>query len=426
VIRFPRRSGALSRASVLFLLATACVPVRSVKTTLAGAERTITDANAVYAKICAPREIANAEADAAFTKVEFENGDLLRARAHARESERWATLAMEIARPCGTADRDEDTVVDILDHCPDEPEDMDGVDDADGCRDIDPYGDEDADGVRNIDDACMFEKEDYDGHDDEDGCPETSTDRDGDALIDAVDVCPDEPEDKDQFNDDDGCPDFDDDVDGISDLVDHCRRVAEDVDGWDDDDGCPDPDNDFDGIPDDQDECPNQAGDRALNGCPTNDIDQDGVADATDTCPTEAEVHNNYLDDDGCPDSAPSRVTVTRRKIEIQERIQFETGRARLLPESFPVLDDVARVLVDVPSMRIRVEGHTDNQGSDDFNLELSGERARAVMTYLLAKGISADRLESEGYGETVPLDTNRTPEGRARNRRVEFVITEQ
>jgi len=406
-------------------LLSGCLQPRVVKVDLFSAQDTIAAAKGLYGKVCAPVELANAEADAAFTQVEFDRGDVVGARDHASESRRWAELALEIARPCGTADRDEDRIVDIIDQCPDEPEDYDGVDDDDGCRDIDPMGDEDADGIRNIDDACMFEPEDYDGDADEDGCPETSLDIDGDGLIDAVDLCPEEPEDKDGFNDDDGCPEPDDDLDGILDLRDHCRRIPEDLDGWDDDDGCPDPDNDADGIPDDDDECPNEPGERALNGCPTQDQDQDGISDANDQCPNQAEVPNGYLDEDGCPDTAPSRVTVTRRRIEITERILFESGRARLLPESYPVLDDVAQVLVDVPSMRIRVEGHTDSQGSDGFNLELSSERAKAVLTYMLAKGISPDRLGSAGFGETVPIDTNRTPEGRQRNRRVEFMILE-
>jgi outer membrane protein OmpA-like peptidoglycan-associated protein len=423
----PRRPGlALALLTLATLGAGGCIQPKTVKLTLAGAESTIADAREVYARLCAPEELANAEAEAAFTKVEFEAGDVVRARDHAEESARWAGLALEKARPCGTADRDEDRIVDIIDQCPDEPEDYDEVDDEDGCRDIDPMGDEDADGVRNIDDSCMFEPEDYDGDADDDGCPETSLDMDGDGLIDAVDLCPELPEDKDGFNDDDGCPDPDDDLDGVADLLDHCRRIPEDIDGWDDEDGCPDPDNDGDGIPDDDDECPNEAGERALNGCPTDDADQDGIADANDRCPTEAEVPNGYLDEDGCPDTAPARVTVTRRKIEITDRILFESGRARLLPESFPVIDDVARVLVDVPSMRVRVEGHTDSQGGDEFNLELSAERALAVKTYLQAKGIAPERLESAGFGETVPIDTNRTAEGRQRNRRVEFVILEQ
>lgn len=418
----------LSRSATLLIAVglMGCVQPVTVKRTLFSAQETIRDTRAVYGQQCAPVELANAEASAAFTQVEFDAGDIVRAREHADDSHEWATRALEKATPCGTADRDGDGIVDILDQCPDEPEDKDGVDDDDGCRDIDPNGDEDGDGIRNIDDACMFEPEDFDMDADEDGCPETSLDMDGDGLIDAVDQCPTDPEDKDGFNDQDGCPDPDDDLDGIVDLRDHCPRIPEDLDGWDDEDGCPDPDNDGDGIPDDDDECPNEPGDRALNGCPTDDADQDGISDANDRCPNQAEVPNGYLDDDGCPDTAPARVTVTRKKIEITESILFETGRARLLPGSGPVIDDVFSVLVDVPSMRVRVEGHTDSQGSDTFNLELSQERARAVMMYLRAKGVAADRVESEGYGETVPLDTNRTPEGRQRNRRVEFVILEQ
>lgn len=412
--------------SLILLTLVGCVQAPAVKRTLFDAEATIRQTHEVYGKVCAPVELAEAESAAAFTRVELDEGDMLRALQHAEDSARWADEALAKATPCGTADRDGDLIADIIDECPDEPEDKDGVDDLDGCRDIDPNGDEDGDAIRNIDDACMFEAEDYDGDADEDGCPETSLDRDGDGLIDAVDQCPDEAEDKDGFNDQDGCPELDDDLDGISDLRDHCRRIPEDHDGWDDDDGCPDPDNDGDSIPDTDDECPNEPGERALNGCPSNDADQDGIADENDRCPTQAEVPNGYLDDDGCPDTAPSRVTVTRRKIEITESIQFESGRARLLAESGPVIDDVARVLQDVPSMRIRVEGHTDSQGGEAFNLELSQERARAVMLYLTAKGISADRLESEGYGETVPVDTNRTAEGRQRNRRVEFVILDQ
>ena len=416
------------RLTTLWLVAAmvGCVQPQQVKRSLFSAQETIRDTHAVYGPVCAPVELAEAEAAAAFTQVEFDAGDVVRARQHAEDAVRWADEALAKATPCGTADRDGDTIVDIMDQCPDEPEDMDGVDDEDGCRDIDPNGDEDGDAIRNIDDACMFEAEDYDGDADEDGCPETSLDRDGDGLIDAVDQCPDDPEDKDGFNDQDGCPDPDDDLDGIMDLLDHCRRIPEDIDGWDDEDGCPDPDNDADGIPDTDDECPNEAGSRDLNGCPTNDADQDGIADENDQCPNQAEIPNGYLDDDGCPDVAPARVTVTRRRIEITDSILFESGRARLLAESGPTIDDVAKVLDDVPSMHIRVEGHTDSQGGEQFNLELSQERARAVMIYLTAKGISADRLESEGYGETVPLDTNRTPEGRQRNRRVEFVILEQ
>jgi outer membrane protein OmpA-like peptidoglycan-associated protein len=82
-------------------------------------------------------------------------------------------------------------------------------------------------------------------------------------------------------------------------------------------------------------------------------------------------------------------------------------------------------VLVDRPDMNIRGEGHTDNEGSDSFNLKLSDERASSVRSYLSKKGVQANRLQSVGHGETQPIDTNRTAAGRANNRRVEFHIVE-
>ncbi|NCG17624.1 MAG: OmpA family protein [Rhodobacterales bacterium] len=334
-----------------------------------------------------------------------------------------ALKALEISTPCGGVDRDRDTIPDIVDSCPDEPEDFDGDRDNDGCRDIDPYGDEDGDGIINMEDGCIDEPEDFDGHNDEDGCPESSDDSDGDGIIDAVDQCPDDAEDPDGFEDANGCPDLDNDQDGVADFRDGCPMVAEDPDDWDDYDGCPDPDNDFDGIADINDECPNEPGERARNGCPTDDRDADGIADANDACPDVPETRNNYLDEDGCPDSAPTLVKVTRTMVEIRETIQFETGSATLKAESFKVLDEVVTVLKDVPDMRMRVEGHTDSQGGDDFNMKLSQERANSVRIYLESKGTAGSRLTSKGHGETRPIDTNRTPDGRAMNRRVEFHI---
>ena len=212
-------------------------------------------------------------------------------------------------------------------------------------------------------------------------------------------------------------------LDGVADFRDNCPMVPEDKDNWDDYDGCPEPDNDLDGIPDVNDECPNQPGERSRNGCPLNDRDNDGIADENDKCPDEPETRNEYLDEDGCPDVAPDLVKVTRTQVEIKEVIEFETGSATLLPASFRILDDVFRVLTDDPEMRLRIEGHTDSQGGDDFNLKLSNERANSVRVYLESKGVDRSRLTSVGLGETKPIDTNRTPDGRQRNRRVEFHI---
>jgi OOP family OmpA-OmpF porin len=103
------------------------------------------------------------------------------------------------------------------------------------------------------------------------------------------------------------------------------------------------------------------------------------------------------------------------------EGVNFEFDRAKLLPESYVVLDRVVASLKDLPEIRVEVGGHTDSKGSDEYNRSLSDRRARAVRDYLISKGISASRLESMGYGESDPITSNDTDAGRARNRRVEL-----
>ncbi|MFT7519480.1 MAG: outer membrane protein OmpA-like peptidoglycan-associated protein [Kiritimatiellia bacterium] len=205
-------------------------------------------------------------------------------------------------------------------------------------------------------------------------------------------------------------------------MLDQCPRVREDVDGYQDDDGCPDPDNDGDGLPDLTDECPDETGSRERQGCPNMDHDGDGVADANDRCPAQKENHNDYLDQDGCPDSPPTRVTVTQQRIEPKERIVFGSGSDQITAGR-AVLDDVYKVLTDAPDMKLRIEGHTDAEGSEANNLALSKRRAKAILNYLVRKGINAGRLHADGFGETRPIDTNRTTRGRQKNRRVEFIV---
>jgi outer membrane protein OmpA-like peptidoglycan-associated protein len=407
----------------LLVLLAACVSPTAVRDSLDQAENTLTMAHRVYAPLCAPFELAHAESAAVFARIELHQGYIRRAQDHVAYADAMANAALAKATPCGGVDRDKDTIPDIVDRCPDEPEDLDGDRDDDGCRDVDPHGDEDKDGIVNIDDSCVDEPEDFDGHNDEDGCPETSDDSDGDGIVDVVDQCPTEPEDLDTYKDIDGCPDPDNDSDGIPDLRDACMMTAEDLDDWDDEDGCPDPDNDGDGIPDMHDKCPNVAGDRLRQGCPLADEDGDGVADLDDLCPTELETPNGYLDEDGCPDVAPSRVKVTQQRVMPKEHIKFKTGSAYLISDSYPLLDDIAQVLVDAPKMRLRIEGHTDSDGGEGANFSLSKSRAESVRTYLISRGVLDSRLAAEGFGETRPLDTNRTPLGRANNRRVEFHI---
>jgi OOP family OmpA-OmpF porin len=118
----------------------------------------------------------------------------------------------------------------------------------------------------------------------------------------------------------------------------------------------------------------------------------------------------------------PARVQVTATQIAILDKVYFETAKAIIKAESFSLLDEVAKVILAHPEVgRIEVAGHTDSQGSDAANLKLSRARAAAVRDYLVAHGVGADRLQSEGYGEGKPIDSNTTDAGRANNRRVEF-----
>jgi outer membrane protein OmpA-like peptidoglycan-associated protein len=241
--------------------------------------------------------------------------------------------------------------------------------------------------------TCAFGPEDHDGFEDGDGCRDP--DNDGDGLDDDADACPNDAEDRDGFADGDGCPDLDNDADGLADAVDACPERSEDRDGFEDDDGCPEPDN-----------------------------DEDGVADARDACPMDPEDRDGFEDGDGCPEPgpAPVSISVAESRILVSERIYFEYDRDTLRTVSLPVLDELADVIRGLPAgTKVVVEGHTDDGGSAEYNLDLSHRRARAVVEYLRARGVPQDRLDYVGYGATRPIGPNDTPEGRVLNRRVEF-----
>jgi outer membrane protein OmpA-like peptidoglycan-associated protein len=288
--------------------------------------------------------------------------------------------------------------------------------------------DRDGDGIKNKLDQCPDEPEDFDKFEDEDGCPDN--DNDGDGVLDGYDSCPLEPEDKDGFDDDDGCPDYDMDKDGIPDEDDGCPEEPEDKDGFQDEDGCPEEDNDKDGLPDGDDLCPNDPEDmdgyNDADGCPDLDNDEDGIPDKDDQCPEEAEIFNGVKDDDGCPDKGKALVVITGTQIEIKQKINFATNSDKIKgKKSFQILDIVAHILKANPSISVEVQGHTDNKGKHDYNVDLSQRRAESVKAYLVEQGVDEWRLKAVGYGPDKPIASNATKKGRDENRRVEFHIIE-
>ncbi|PRQ07527.1 OmpA family protein [Enhygromyxa salina] len=209
------------------------------------------------------------------------------------------------------------------------------------------------------------------------------------------------------------------DGDGILDVDDQCIDDPETVNDYLDDDGCPESDRDGDGFWDDQDTCPDEPGVEP-DGCPLKDTDGDGFTDDVDSCVEEPETDNGFEDDDGCPDEVPAEVLRFSGAIK---GITFETNKATIERSSLPTLDEAIRILQQYPSVRIEITGHTDDRGKYDHNMQLSRERAESVMSYLVGMGISEDRVTTQGMGPDVPIDTNDTKTGRANNRRIEFRV---
>lgn len=287
-------------------------------------------------------------------------------------------------------DRDGDGYRDDVDRCPDAPEDFDHFEDSDGC----PEPDNDQDGILDVNDQCVNTPEDRDGDHDEDGCPEEDrSDRDGDGILDRVDQCPDQPEDRDNFRDEDGCPDPDNDQDGILDREDQCPLDPEDHDNFEDEDGCPDPDNDHDRIP-----------------------------DTADQCPLQPETYNGNNDEDGCPDEGLA--VINHGVVEILRPINFETNSARIREESIPIVEAVTATLRGNPQLTlVQVQGHADERGNDQRNLDLTRDRAASVMRALIERGIDATRLRATGFGERCPTVQGHNERAWSQNRRVVFVI---
>ncbi len=209
-------------------------------------------------------------------------------------------------------------------------------------------------------------------------------------------------------------PPPDSDGDGVPNDADKCPttppgRVV-------DADGC-ELDSDGDGVVDGDDQCPDTPAGVAVdaNGCPP-DSDGDGVPDYLDECPgSEAGAK---VDEKGCYIELEEEVT-------IDMNIEFETDKAEIRPDHISELSRAVNFLRQYPTTNAVIEGHTDSDGAASYNQSLSERRAKAVYDYMIQEaGIRANRLDWAGYGETQPIASNETADGKQRNRRVTAVVS--
>ena len=291
------------------------------------------------------------------------------------EPEVFAGLSFGIGGPQG--DRDHDGVPDDDDRCPDTP--RGARVDAVGCA-LDSDGDGIYDGLDQCPNSTPGAKVDARG---------CELDQDGDGVVDARDGCPNTP--RGATVDAAGCP-HDADQDSVYDGLDQCPATPL---------GC----------------------EVNPNGCPV-DSDQDGVCDGLDQCPNTPP--DARVDRVGCP------IVVNEKETEMLEtgmirlqNVNFDTGRATILPESEPVLDEVGNILARWPELKIEIGGHTDSRGSPERNMDLSRRRAQAVRAYLVNKfpELDPNQFTTAGYGATRPISNNTNELGRSKNRRVEFKV---
>jgi len=256
--------------------------------------------------------------------------------------------------------------------------------------------DTDGDGIYDKDDECpeVFGLEAFNG------CPDT----DGDGIKDGDDACPNTA----GLAALNGCPDAD--ADGIADKDDACPNVK----GTAANNGCPDADGD--GVIDGKDNCVDVAGPAENNGCPWPDTDGDGVLDKDDNCVNEVGPASNQ----GCPE----KIITEEAKAKLDEfakAIYFNSGKTTFRVGVSGKLDLIAEIMKEFKDSDFKVEGHTDSDGSAKSNQTLSENRSKAVLDYLVSKGIDASRLSSKGFGEDNPIASNKTRRGKAQNRRVEI-----
>jgi len=256
--------------------------------------------------------------------------------------------------------------------------------------------DVDGDGIYDKDDACP----EVAGLEEFKGCPDT----DGDGIEDAKDACPEVPGTV-EFN---GCADTD--GDGVADPQDECVDVV----GLKELNGCPDAD--ADGIADAKDGCPQVAGPAANNGCPWPDTDGDSVLDKDDQCVDVAgTVANN-----GCPEPTEE---VVKKLNAYAKTILFDSGKSSFKEQAYAALNGMNVIFKEYPTAKFALGGHTDSAGPSKSNQLLSERRVNAVRDWFISNGVDAGRLSATGYGETTPIDSNRTRAGRANNRRVEVKL---
>lgn len=342
---------------------------------------------------CAPRELALAQAHEEFGRMELSYGNGRRGEDHITfadekikeaDAKSLSTLCLDPK----LQDRDKDGIIDSEDLCPDVP----GVKEYKGC----PNPDKDGDGVC---DPWVAENN-----------------LQSSFSCQGIDSCPDEPGELAYM----GCSNPDRDGDGVCDkwvslagLEGKFKRtckgtdLCEDLKGLKEYDGCPNPDTDKDGV------CDPWVGERQLYA-------KFPSCTGTDKCPFE----KGKLEDNGCP--VRKYVVVTETQIELKEQFFFATNKTKVLSKSEPLLDEIASVLKDNPTIHISIEGHTDSSGKYKSNVKLSQGRAKSVMQELIKRGIDKNRMVSAGFGPDRPIDTNDTPEGRANNRRVELRITQR
>ncbi|WP_081426365.1 OmpA family protein [Sorangium cellulosum] len=301
----------------------------------------------------------------------------------------WSPAAPRAPVAERPADRDGDGILDGVDACPAAR----GVGSADRTANGCPKADRDGDGVLDVADACPTTHGPMSLDLTKNGCP---PDRDGDTIADAVDACPDTRGTRSADPEQNGCPP-DRDGDGVLDLVDACPLLKG----------------------------PKSA-DRSTSGCP-DDIDGDGLKPPEDACPRERGKRDPDPAKSGCPDF----VRVASNEIVLLQPIRFQMyGRARkdlADPITDAVLLDVKHVIEQHPEFKkIEVQGHADDLGDPEFNATIAQERADEVLLWLTEIGVPRDKLVARGYGDSVPLATNRTDEGRKKNRRIQLFVIER